>query len=219
MNDLIYHINNDFKAFDIQEKIATVQYFFEDVAYSHFPVLEDGVFLGTISSEEIGLFDTEKTLSDYKYTLDVFFTRKNHLLLEILQEFAQNDSNIMPVLDENQNYLGYYELDDIIKKFSETPFLKESGGLIVIEKKADDFAFSQIAQIVEGNNGKLLGLFISNAIANRVQITLKITSGSINEIVQTFRRYEYDIISEHQEDNYIQNLKERSEYLNKYLNI
>ena len=219
MNDLIYHINNDFKAFDIQEKIATVQYFFEDVAYSHFPVLEDGVFLGTISSEEIGLFDTEKTLSDYKYTLDVFFTRKNHLLLEILQEFAQNDSNIMPVLDENQNYLGYYELEDIIKKFNETPFLKESGGLIVIEKKADDFAFSQIAQIVEGNNGKLLGLFISNAVANRVQITLKITSGSINEIVQTFRRYEYDIISEHQEDNYIQNLKERSEYLNKYLNI
>ena len=219
MNDLIYHINNDFKAFDIQEKIATVQYFFEDVAYSHFPVLEDGVFLGTISSEEIGLFDTEKTLSDYKYTLDVFFTRKNHLLLEILQEFAENDSNIMPVLDENQNYLGYYELEDIIKKFNETPFLKESGGLIVIEKKADDFAFSQIAQIVEGNNGKLLGLFISNAVANRVQITLKITSGSINEIVQTFRRYEYDIISEHQEDNYIQNLKERSEYLNKYLNI
>ena len=40
-----------------------------------------------------------------------------------------------------------------------------------------------------------------------------------NNIIQTFRRYNYEIISEHQEDNYINNLKERSEYLDKYLNI
>ena len=44
-------------------------------------------------------------------------------------------------------------------------------------------------------------------------------SGSINEIVQTFRRYNYDIISKHEEDNYLSALKERSEYLEKYLSI
>ena len=43
--------------------------------------------------------------------------------------------------------------------------------------------------------------------------------GAINEIIQTFRRYNYEIISEHQEDAYIENLKERSDYLDKYLNI
>jgi hypothetical protein len=51
------------------------------------------------------------------------------------------------------------------------------------------------------------------------EITLKITLGAMNEIIQTFRRYNYEIISEHQEDNYINNLKERSDYLDKYLNI
>ncbi len=219
MNNLSNYINNDFKAFDIQEKIATVQYFFEDVAYSHFPVLEDGVFLGNISSEEIGHFDLDKNLSDYKYTLDVFFARKNSLWMDILQDFAQNDTNIMPVLDENQQYIGYYEIADIIKTLNETPFLKENGGLIVVAKNAADLTFAQISQIVEGNNGKLLGIFVSDTIGNSVQVTLKVASGSINEIVQTFRRYDYDIISEHEEDNYIQNLKERSEYLDKYLNI
>jgi hypothetical protein len=29
----------------------------------------------------------------------------------------------------------------------------------------------------------------------------------------------YEIISEHQEDNYINSLKERSDYLDKYLNM
>ncbi|MCY1229202.1 hypothetical protein D9M72_415590 [compost metagenome] len=78
---------------------------------------------------------------------------------------------------------------------------------------------SQITQIVESNNGKLLGLFVSNVEADKVQITIKITLGAMNEIIQTFRRYNYEIISEHQEDNYLNALKERSDYLDKYLNI
>jgi hypothetical protein len=34
-----------------------------------------------------------------------------------------------------------------------------------------------------------------------------------------FQEIHYEIISEHQEDNYINSLKERSDYLDKYLNM
>ena len=61
--------------------------------------------------------------------------------------------------------------------------------------------------------------FISEATVDSVQITIKISLGGMNDIIQTFRRYNYEIISEHNEDNYINNLKERSDYLDKYLNI
>ena len=88
-----------------------------------------------------------------------------------------------------------------------------------MEKPATDYSMSQITQIVESNNGKLLGVFVSEANAEKVQVTIKITLGGMNEIIQTFRRYNYEIISEHNEDNYLNNLKERSEYLDKYLNI
>jgi hypothetical protein len=89
----------------------------------------------------------------------------------------------------------------------------------VVEKAAIDYSMSQIAQIVESNNGKLLGLFVSEANNEKVQVTVKITLGGLNDIIQTFRRYNYEIISEHHEDNYLNNLKERSEYLDKYLNM
>ncbi len=39
------------------------------------------------------------------------------------------------------------------------------------------------------------------------------------KLFKHFDRYNYEIISEHQEDNYLNNLKERSEYLDKYLNM
>ncbi|MFM7896477.1 MAG: acetoin utilization protein acuB, partial [Flavobacterium sp.] len=96
---------------------------------------------------------------------------------------------------------------------------KEEGGIIVVEKESDKFSMSQVAQIVESNNAKILGLFISNVVGNKVEITVKISQSGLNDIIQTFRRYEYEIISEHQEDSYLNSLKERSDYLDKYLNI
>jgi hypothetical protein len=106
-----------------------------------------------------------------------------------------------------------------MKFFHETPFLKEAGGIIIIKKGILDYSMSQITQIIESNNGKLLGLFISDSDTESIEVTIKISLGAMNEIIQTFRRYNYEIVSEHHEDNYINNLKERSDYLDKYLNI
>ncbi|AEW85729.1 CBS domain-containing protein [Flavobacterium columnare] len=219
MNTLIDYINQDFTPLDINEEVATAQDFFTDYPFSHFPVTENGVFVGNVAAEDVDGFDFSKNLAEYRYTFDPFFTRSNSVLLDVLDDFAKNETNIIPVLDLNNQYIGYYELEDVIRVFNETPFLRELGGIIIIEKGINDYSFSQIAQIVEGNNAKLLGAFISNSSTEKIQITLKLGEGSLNEIIQTFRRYDYEIISEHQEDEHLRTLKERSDYLDKYLNI
>lgn len=219
MRELSEYINNDFKPFSSQETVADLQDFFADSTFSHFPVLDNGIYLGCISSVDAETFETKKKLADYRYALEGFFVRNAMIWLDVLEVFARNNANLVPILDETNKYVGYYEITDVIKFLNETPFLKESGGIIVVEKTTNDYSMSQIAQIVESNNGKLLGLFVSEANAEKVQVTVKITLGGMNEIIQTFRRYNYEIISEHQEDNYLNNLKERSEYLDKYLNM
>ncbi|MBN8640514.1 MAG: acetoin utilization protein acuB [Flavobacteriales bacterium] len=219
MTEITEYITNDYKAIDSGEKITEVQDFFADVPFSHFPILNDGVFIGNISADDIDTFDSDKTINDYRYTLEAFFARENMIWLDVLEVFAKNHTNIVPVLNEENNYSGYYELEDIVKFFHETPFLKEPGGIIVVQKNIIDYSMSQIAQIVESNNGKLLGMFVSEASSENIQITIKITLGAMNDIIQTFRRYNYEIVSEHHEDNYLNSLKERSEYLDKYLNI
>lgn len=219
MTEITEYITNDFKAIDSQETISTVQAFFDDSHFSHFPIIEEGIYIGSIVGEDIETFDADKKVTDYRFTLEGFFARTNTIWLDVLEVFAKNHTNLIPVLDENNVYVGYYEIEDILKFFHETPFLKEPGSIIVVKKPILDYSMSQITQIVESNNGKLLGLFISEADVESVEVTLKITLGAMNEIIQTFRRYDYEIISEHQEDSYISNLKERSEYLDKYLNI
>ena len=219
MTEITEYITNDFKAIDSQDTISTVQTFFDDLHFSHFPIVEEGVYIGSIASEDIETFDFDKKVTDYRFTLEGFFARTTTIWLDVLEVFAKNHTNLVPVLDENNMYVGYYEIQDIMKFFHETPFLKEPGAIIVVKKPILDYSMSQITQIVESNNGKILGVFISEADINTVEVTLKISLGAINEIIQTFRRYDYEIMSDHQEDNYINNLKERSEYLDKYLNI
>jgi Mg/Co/Ni transporter MgtE len=219
MLEITNYINNDFKAFESTKKINFVQDFFSDLTFSHFPVIEENIYIGSIAADDAMTFEADKSIKDYRYTFKGFFARTTMIWLDVLEVFAQNNTNLIPVLDEKNNYVGYYELNDIVQFFAETPFLREQGGIIVVKKAIADFSMSQIAQIVETNNGKILGLFISEASTDSIQVTIKISLGGMNEIIQTFRRFNYEIVSEHQEDSYLSNLKERSDYLDKYLNI
>ena len=213
------YIINDIKPFDINSSIKEVQTAFNQLTYSHIPVFKDGVYMGCISETDAHCFESDKTLTDFQYALETFYVTKLTNWLDILEAFALNASNIMPVLDINNAYLGYYELADIMDLFNDTPFLNEAGGIIVVEKGSSDYSFSEISQIVETNDGRILGAFISKIENDVTQCTIKIGHTGMNAIVQTFRRYGYNITSEHQEDKMLKDLKERSDYLDRYLNI
>ncbi|RZS98825.1 CBS domain-containing protein [Aquimarina brevivitae] len=199
--------------------VKEAQIHFNELTYTHFPIVKDGVYLGCVSEADIRCYESDKKLSEYQYALEHFFARENDNWLDILESFAQNQSNIIPVLDDDNKYLGFFELSDIMNFFNDTPFLSEPGNVLIVEKGAMDYSFSEIAQIVESNNAKILGLFISKLEYDVAEITVKISDADINNIVQTFRRYSYNIVSKHQEDTFLENLKERSKYLDKYLNM
>ena len=213
-------IINDIKPLNSKSKISDLQQLFNQLTYSHMPIQDDNnIYLGCFSETDAHCFESDKTLDDYKYAIESFFVRDSTLWLDVLEAFAVNSANIMPVLNDQNLYLGYYELKEVIGLFSESPFFSEPGGILVIEKGINDYSFSEISQIVESNNGKLLGAFVSKMQPDLVQVTLKIGNTGLNEIIQTFRRYNYSIISGHEDDSYLESLKERSDYLDRYLNI
>lgn len=217
---LLEFIINDIKPLSTASKISELQEVFNQLTYSHIPIKdENDVFIGCFFETDVHCFDGDKLVRDYIYALEDFHVKNTTLWLDVLEAFAQNSSNIMPVLNESGTYLGYFELNDIIGLFNESPFFFEAGGVLVVEKGINDYSFSEISQIVESNNGKLLGAFVSQMKNDIVQVTLKIGNTVLNDIIQTFRRYSYNIASGHEEDSFTQSLKERSEYLNKYLNI
>ncbi|PTX63803.1 hypothetical protein C8N46_101411 [Kordia periserrulae] len=217
--NIAQYILNDVKPLSVSDNVKEAQLVFNQLTFSHIPIMENGIYIGCISETDTHCFDAEKDIYDYRYALEQFFVREQTNWIDVLEAFAQNSANIMPILNDKNDYIGYYELNDIIQVFNDTPFLHELGSVLVVEKGVKDYSFSEICQIVESNNGRLLGAFISNVERDIVQVTMKLNNVILNEVVQSFRRYSYNIVSEFAEDTYMQNLKERSEYLDKYLNI
>lgn len=212
-------IINDLNPASPETLVGELQTIFKQLTYSHVPVLRDQVYLGCLSETDVYCFEPQQVVSEVLYAIEGFFVRDSSMWLDVLEAFAQNNSNIMPVLDAENNYVGYYQLIDIISLFNRTPFFSEPGGIVVIEKGYTDFSFSQISQIVESNNAKLLGAFISKTENDLSQITLKIGNVGLSTILQEFRRYGYTIISGHEDDTFLRTLKERSAYLDTYLNL
>ena len=212
-------IINDMNPASPQTLVGELQAIFKQLTYSHVPVLKEQVYLGCLSETDVYCFESQEAVSEVLYAIEGFFVRDSSIWLEVLEAFAQNNSNIMPVMDAENNYIGYYQLIDIISLFNRTPFFSEPGGIVVIEKGHTDFSFSQISQIVEANNAKLLGAFISKTENDLTQITLKIGTVGLSTILQEFRRFGYTIISGHEDDTFLRTLKERSAYLDTYLNL
>src|SRR5688572_10855754 len=161
MTEITEYINREVDPIHIEDSIEMVQDLFLEFPYSHFPVLEDGTYIGCASADDVELLDGDKKIGEFRYTFERFFARDTMIWLDVFEIFAKNETNVVPILDETNTYIGYYELSDAIKCFHETPFLKEDGGILVVEKGIRDYSMSEIAQIVENNNAKLLGLFIS----------------------------------------------------------
>ncbi|MEO9513435.1 MAG: CBS domain-containing protein [Flavobacteriaceae bacterium] len=205
--------------FEVSETLKEVIQFFEETTFSHVAVTENGLYIGLLSENDLPCFEPKKKIEDFRFELETFHVTKDTAWLDVLEMFSRNEANILPVLDENKLIIGYYDLEDIVAVFIDTPFFKEPGGILVVATGIKDYSFSEIAQIVESNNARLLGAFITGSQNDVVQITLKVGTMNLNEVAQTFRRYNYSIVFGNSDDQFLEDLKQRSDYLEKYLNV
>ncbi|MFK5957985.1 MAG: acetoin utilization protein acuB [Lutibacter sp.] len=213
-------ILNEYNPFSLQTKIAEAQLFFSETTFCCFPIVNKSQLIGLITENDIqGIDDTDTILDNYRYLFKHFFIDEGTNLLEIIKIFASNETNIIPVLNNKNEYVGYYDLIEVLHIYNETPFLNNEGTVLLLEKEIRDYSFSEVCQIIESNNGKILGIFISETNTTTVKLTLKFSSQDVNEIIQSFRRYNYKVLSNHEEDFYLEELKDRTNYLRKYLNI
>ncbi|MDV7140233.1 acetoin utilization protein acuB [Maribacter sp. TH_r10] len=213
------HIITSIPVFEVDEPLEGLVQFFVENTYSHVAIVHEKRFIGVFNENDLESFDVGRKIEDFKYSLESFFVRKDTSWFDVLETFARNEANLVPVLGAEDEILGYYDITDIVSVFIEMPFFTEPGGILVVSKELKDYSFSEIVQIVESNNSKFIGGFISEMNNEEVQITIKISGESMNEVLQTFRRYNYSVLFGNVDDQFIDDLKQRSDYLNKYLNV
>jgi hypothetical protein len=125
------------------------------------------------------------------------------------------------VLEDDKKYLGLITQTDLLHKVADFSALKNPGSIIELEFNFNDYSLSEIARIVEGNNAKILGLYISSpADSMKMNITIKLNTTEITSILQTFNRFNYEIKGSFQQNDDMESLlHNRYELFMKYLSI
>lgn len=189
---------------------------------SHLPIVNSEEFLGLISDADIyDLNAPEEAIGNHRLSLLRPYVRLDQHIYEIIELAARLKLTIVPVLDYHNKYMGVVRMSDMLHYFSKLTAIEKPGGIIVLEMSQNDYEMTEIAQIVESNNAKILSMYVNSATdSTKLEVTLKLNVTDLTSIIQTFNRYEYTIkasFMEYDEQDDLYNT--RYELFMKYLNI
>ena len=180
---------------------------------SYIPCIENNIFLGLIFKNEITKYSLEnKAIKNFNFPLIKQFVYDDQHIFEVIEKFVKLSLQAIAVFNRDNEYFGIISTETLINGFSKLTSMQEPGALIVIEMNANNYSLHEISQIVEGNDAKILTLYIeTQAGSNTVELTLKVNTTNLSPIMQAFERFNYSIKSTYFEDEQMNNF-----YMNRY---
>jgi acetoin utilization protein AcuB len=193
----------------------------EEFKVSHLPIVNYREYLGIISDSEImDMNSPDKAISEHRISLLRPFVFEDDHIYEVIKLVNTLQLTIVPVLTRNNEYLGAIPLSHLVQSFAKMASLTEAGGVIVLELNSNDYSLTQIAGIVEGNDAKILSLYISSAAdSTKMDVTIKVNRTDLAPILQTFYRYNYVVKASFNHLDYYEEAKQRFDSFMNYLNI
>jgi acetoin utilization protein AcuB len=198
-----------------------VLHWMEDFHITHLPVVDKREFVGMVSyADVLDLNDTEKTIGESNITMLKAFVKEDFHVFDVLKVFSNYNISAVAVVGNDEKYAGVITNNSLIHKIANMPFVHEPGGIIILEMNTRDYSLSQIAQIIEGNDAKVLNMHINaHPDTTKIEVTLKVNKEELSPILQTFTRYNYTVKATFHQQNFNDDLKRRYDQFIHFLNI
>jgi len=193
----------------------------EEYRTSHLPVASSGIYYGLVSEDDIYSYNRfEDPIGAHPISQANISALTDQHIYDIMQLIHENSLSLLPIVDNKNHYIGSIITKELLIKLSEITGVINPGGIIVLDMNIHDYSLSEIAQIVESNNQKIINSFVNSfEDSTRIEVTLKLNSVDIEAVLQTFIRYNYQIKASYTDVDLNDNLSDRYDSLMNYLNI
>ena len=212
-------ISHEIQAITLETTGVEALSIMQEFRLSHLAVAKDNNLIGVISEEDIwNMHDEGNKINSISEKIEMLFMPLGKDVFEIVKYMDEHTLTLLPILGEGK-YIGAITQQSVIKALASILAVQESGGVIILEMNKKDYSMSQIAQIVESNNLKILSAYITDIDEkNNIKITLKLNKIDIAAVIKTFERYEYNIAASYNYSENTDNLSDRFDSLMRYLN-
>lgn len=193
----------------------------DEFKVSHLPIVSKHEYLGLISDTDIlDLNITDDEIGKSKLSLMRPFVLESQHVYEVIKMVSNLKLTVLPVLNEQQHYVGLIPVTGLLQQFATLAATREPGGVIILEMNIHDYSLSQIAQIVEGNDGKILSSYVNSLPdSTQIEVTIKLNKEDLSGILQTFYRYNYNVKASFHQSEFHDDMKNRFDSFMNYINI
>lgn len=218
-SDLISEVIPSLKTSDLGQ---TALNWMEIFRVSHLPIVNNQDFLGLISDADIyDLNQAAEPIGNHELALIKPFVYADQHIFEVIGLASRLKLSLVPVLDRKNHYQGVITTNDLVRHIAGISSMDQHGGILVLDLLERDYSLTQIAQIIESNNIKILSMYITSPPdSTRLEVTIKVNSIDLTSVIRTFERYNYEVKTWVTTNDSMENLySERFDMLMKYLNM
>ncbi|MFT2009180.1 CBS domain-containing protein [Pontibacter sp. 13R65] len=169
----------------------------------------------------IELNDRNLTLEQVKLEFqDVHVMHFQHFY-DVMEVAIKNKIQVVPVLDELQEFMGIITINDTLAAFGQMSALQGQGSILVLSMPERDYSLSQISRLIEEDSAKILSAYVSPDELDpyNIKLTLKLNTTDLTRIIATLERFEYRITAQFQDGSNYDVGRDRLDMLLKYLDI
>ncbi|RYE25345.1 MAG: CBS domain-containing protein [Sphingobacteriales bacterium] len=193
----------------------------EESNLTQLPLVLEEKYIGLVQENDV--LDLEKpesplSAADFlQYRPAVF--ANGHPYDALRMAHSQNLS-VVPVVDNENKYVGSITRDDLLKYITENSGLDNPGGIIVLEIDPRNYSLYEIARICESEDTIIISSQLyNNAATGKVEITLKTNRSHMEGVSAAYERHNYKVKEVYGEQSDDDDTMDRYQQLMNYINM
>lgn len=218
---MINSFNNDIIPATLTDTLNILKIRMSENDILHLPIVQNNMLLGIISTEMIHKSNESSTVGDLDFlSPENKFIFENQHFLETLPLFVEQKLSMVPVLDNQYQFLGILTRIDLIFLLNKFEMFHENGGVLVLEIFKKNLSISEIARIAESSDAKILAFYLSqHTDSEKTYINLKFNLDDLSRIISSYERFGYEIAYSNFVNLKLSETKEHFDMLMRFLNV
>ncbi|MCJ8164740.1 CBS domain-containing protein [Pontibacter sp. E15-1] len=217
--ELINQMIPPLKLYDTVDKALR---WMDEFRVNELPVVSNRKYIGLATEPRlIELTERSQPLKELELEhQDVHVVQHQHFY-DVMEAAIKNKIQVVPVLDEEQEYIGIITINDTLAAFGQMSALQGQGSILVLSMPERDYSLSQISRLIEEENVKILSAYVAQDEMDpyKIKLTLKLNTTDPTRIIATLERFEYRITAQFNDGHDNDVGRDRLDMLLKYLDI
>ncbi|MEX2601899.1 MAG: CBS domain-containing protein [Balneolaceae bacterium] len=187
------------------------------------PVVETttGKVIGQVTLEQLADMPVESVpVSELQLAMPVTTLESQHIF-EVARQMLEHEIRLIPVVDNEGSYKGIAERKDVLETFSSLLNITVSGSVISVDVDTGDYTLSELVQIIETEDARILGVAVETPTSpeEQIRISFKLNVRDTSSISHSLRRHGYSVSSESQSELLRFDIADRADELLRYLDV